>query len=195
MTMKNQAYALFLLLVISACTKKSAETSINSTDQKEEESIATIGIQSEPDTIKGSIKAKAEGIIQEVPVSIHYHSPAVRGRIIWGGLVALDKVWVTGAHMATAIEFPEALTINNTQVPAGKYALFTIPSQEQWTVIINSNWQQHLADEYNEKEDVLRFTVSAEPQETNQERLRYFIEGNQIKMHWEKVLISIPVSR
>jgi hypothetical protein len=93
-------------------------------------------------------------------VHIEYSSPGVKERIVWGGLVAYDKVWVTGAHKATSVHFSKGVEINGRKIPAGKYAFFTIPGKEKWIVILNTRFDQHLADEYNEKEDVLRLEVS-----------------------------------
>src|SRR5688572_28237993 len=108
------------------------------------------------DSTRGSIPSTAEIAVGKNRFRINYYSPAVRGRIIWGGLVPMGQVWVTGAHSATTIEFSVPVEINGKEVKAGKYALFTIPQNGAWTVIINKNWQQHLADEYTEKEDIAR---------------------------------------
>jgi len=121
----------------------------------------------------------------------------VRGRIIWGGLVPFDKVWVTGAHSATSIEFSRELVINGKTIAAGKYAFFTIPSKKNWTIIINKNWRQHLTDQYDEKQDVVRITTTPEIEDKNQERLRYLIEKEsdsvgEIVVYWEKIEISLP---
>jgi hypothetical protein len=97
--------------------------------------------------------------IGSVHVHIDYSSPSVRGREIFGGLVAFDEVWVTGAHSATNISFDKDLMIEGKEVKSGKYALFTIPGKESWTVILNSNYDQHLADDYTEEEDVARWIV------------------------------------
>jgi hypothetical protein len=153
-----------------------------------------IGKLSEPDTLKGSLPAYAKGKIDDTEVLIEYYSPAVRGRIIWGGLVPLNQVWVTGAHMATTIEFDTPLIFAETPVDAGKYALFTIPGENRWTFILNKNWKQHLADKYDIQEDVLRINVQVEETAEHQERLRYFIEENKLKIHWEKKQINIPLS-
>lgn len=53
------------------------------------------------DTSKRSIKSAAVGKIGEANITINYYSPGVRKRLIWGGLVPYDDVWVTGAHYAT----------------------------------------------------------------------------------------------
>ena len=150
------------------------------------------------DTSKKSIKSSAVGVIGKDSVKIIYHSPGVRKRIIWGGLVPYDEVWVTGAHDATTIEFASPFIINNVAIPAGKYALFTIPGKKEWTVIINKNWNQHLASEYDEKDDIVRIRVKPK-KIPHLERLQYFIEpgkGNDgfLAIAWERVRISFPFS-
>ena len=59
------------------------------------------------DTTKKSIKSMAYAVINGDSIKINYHSPGVRKRIIWGGLVPYDEVWVTGAHDATTLEIPK----------------------------------------------------------------------------------------
>ncbi|MFD1186143.1 DUF2911 domain-containing protein [Pontibacter rugosus] len=157
-----------------------------------------IGAQSEPDTLKGSLKAEAHGMIGPAHVTVAYHSPAVRGRVIWGGLVAHNQVWVTGAHSATSLQTDQPITIGGQPLPAGKYALFTIPGEKEWTVIINRNWEQHLADNYTEAEDVVRFSVEPETATQHQERLRYEVvpEGQDkgaVVMTWDKLKLTLPV--
>ena len=55
--------------------------------------------------------------------------------------------------------FDHDLVMGDPEIQAGKYALFTIPGRKEWTAIINKNWEQHLTDDYDQKEDVLRFRV------------------------------------
>lgn len=185
-----------------SCSKtkssKEANQTMPATASKNEE-IRVIEKQIEPDTLKGSLKAKASGDIGDVSITIDYHSPAVRGRVIWGGLVPYDNVWVTGAHKATSIEFSRDVKIGGVTIPAGKYALFSIPGKEEWTIIINKNWDQHLADNYDRKDDVARIKVKPEIERDNQERLRYMIESEnategEVVIYWEMLEISLPVS-
>ena len=56
------------------------------------------------DVGKKSIKSMAFAIIKGDSLKINYHSPGVRNRVVWGGLVPYGEVWVTGAHDATTIE-------------------------------------------------------------------------------------------
>ncbi|HVK96398.1 MAG TPA: DUF2911 domain-containing protein [Flavisolibacter sp.] len=148
------------------------------------------------DTTKKSIKSIAEGRVGDASFTINYHSPGVRKRIIWGGLVPFDEVWVTGAHDATAVTFNKDIIINKQKIQAGKYALFTIPGEKEWTFIINKNYNQHLASEYDEKDDVIR--VNVKPQAIDHlERLQYFIEpangkNGTLSVAWEKIKIVVP---
>jgi hypothetical protein len=145
-----------------------------------------------------SPKRVAMADIGNTHVHIEYSAPSVRGRIIWGGLVAYDHIWVTGAHMATTIEFENDMIFDNTLVPAGKYAFFTIPNKESWTVILNKNWNQHLTDEYDPELNVTQFDVSPEYHDFN-EQLRYSVSGTKdgngfLELYWETLRLKIPIS-
>lgn len=136
-------------------------------------------------------------MIGDAHIHIDYSSPGVRGRIIFGGLVGYDNVWQAGAHMATWIETNKDLIINGEVLPKGKYGFFTIPSKEDWTIMINKNWNQHGKDDYNENDDVIRFKVTPSISDKITEHLEYKVnkisetEGS-ISLAWEKVTISFP---
>ncbi|AXT62413.1 DUF2911 domain-containing protein [Aquimarina sp. AD10] len=137
----------------------------------------------------------AMAMVGDAHIHVDYSSPGVRGRIIFGGLLAYDQVWQSGAHMATWIETNKNLQIKGKTLPAGKYGFFTIPSKDEWTVIFNSNWEQHGKDEYDEKDDVIRFKVKPNFSEEIKEHLEYKVskvddvEG-KISLSWEKVSID-----
>ena len=148
------------------------------------------------DTTKKSIKSMAYKIINGDSLKINYHSPGVRKRVIWGGLVPYDEVWVTGAHDATTLEILKPFIINGKEIQAGKYAFFTIPGKKEWIIIINKNWEQHLSSEYDEKDDIVRIKVKPRKHE-HTERLQYFIESTtdkngKIAVAWEKLRVEIP---
>tara|TARA_R100001530_G_scaffold135378_2_gene112445 strand:+ start:72 stop:665 length:594 start_codon:yes stop_codon:yes gene_type:complete len=134
-------------------------------------------------------------MIGDAHIHIDYSSPGVRNRIIFGGLLAYDQLWQAGAHMATWIETNKDLIIDGKMLPAGKYGFFTIPSKDEWTIIFNSNWDQHGKDEYEEKDDVLRFKVKPIISDEVTEHLEYQvnkINDNEgaISLSWEKVSIK-----
>jgi hypothetical protein len=138
----------------------------------------------------------AVAVINGDSVKNGYHSPGVRKRVIWGGLVPYNEVWVTGAHDATTLEIPKSIIVNGTEIPAGKYAFFSIPGKKEWALIINKHWKQHLATDYDEKDDVIR--VKVKPKKVSHtERLQYFIEmkkanNETIAVAWETIRVELP---
>ena len=76
------------------------------------------------DTLKKSIPKEVHAQLGKAHVMIKYHDPDVRGRMIWGGLVTYDEVWVTGAHRSTSLEVDRTFIVDKKEIPAGKYALF-----------------------------------------------------------------------
>lgn len=149
-----------------------------------------------PDTMKGSPLRTAMATVNGTHVHIEYGSPGVKGRVIWGGLVAYDKVWVTGAHNATTIQFSQPVIVGDKTIPKGTYGLFTIPGKDNWQVIINSRYEQHLADDYTDKEDLVRISTPPGPAGMTQ-RLTYTVrpaakDGGEISIRWEKLEIIVP---
>ncbi|MFT3674377.1 MAG: DUF2911 domain-containing protein [Chitinophagaceae bacterium] len=148
------------------------------------------------DTLKGSPHRTAMNTIGNTHVHIEYSSPGVKGRVIWGGLVAMDKVWVAGAHHATSIRFYKEVLIDNKKIPAGTYGFFVIPGKESWTLILNTRFDQHLTDEYQEKEDVLRVQVKPVAHVFTP-RLTYSVEKTAdnsgfIHFSWDSLRASLP---
>lgn len=187
--MKNYIQLFVLSLALSA-----SALPVKAQQQKNEEVCYNPNLVK--DTSKKSIKSRAVAIINGDSVKINYHSPGVRKRVIWGGLVPYDEVWVTGAHDATTIEIDKPFIIGGKEIHAGKYAFFTIPGKKEWTVIINKNWKQHLTTEYDAKDDVVRIKVKP-TKNVHTERLQYFIEkskGNngKIAVAWEKLRVEFP---
>lgn len=122
--------------------------------------VPNIFAQNEPPRL--SPKASVSQVTGYTEVSIVYSRPGVKDREIWGGLVPYNQVWRTGANEATTIEFNDDVVVSGNEVPKGKYGLFTIPGENEWTIILNKVWDQWGAFNYNEEEDLLRFNVKPE---------------------------------
>ncbi len=149
------------------------------------------------DTITGSARLEVNGQVGNTRITINHGSPGARGRVIWNGLVSYNQVWVSGSHWATAITFSDAVTVNGVNVPAGMHALFTIPGREEWTWIINEKYDQHLAEEYSEAEDLVRVTVTPMVLENTVQRLTYEVvdKGDKsgiVALSWDKIRIEMP---
>jgi len=109
--MNKLIYTLALALLITSCQNKKGENGGHEHHQPEAASAT------QPDNSKKSIPQEAHGNVGDAHISVYYHSPAVRDRVIWGGLVPYGEVWVTGAHSATSIEFSKAIEIEGTTIP------------------------------------------------------------------------------
>ncbi|MEO8036412.1 MAG: DUF2911 domain-containing protein, partial [Acidobacteriota bacterium] len=98
-------------------------------------------------------------------ITITYSRPGVKGRAIWGAIVPWDQVWRTGANDATTIAFSDDVVVGGTKVPAGKYSLHTIPSQSEWTIILNNTANQWGSFSYDPAKDAVRIKVTPEKAE------------------------------
>ncbi len=127
-------------------------------------------------------------------VSINYAQPAVKGRKIGSDIAAYGKIWRTGANAATQFEVSKDVKINGSTLPAGKYAMFTIPGEKEWTIILNKTWDQWGAYKYEEQKDALRFTAKAGKAKTFTERLTFEIEkSGKVSLAWGDVLVAFNV--
>lgn len=95
-------------------------------------------------------------------ISILYHSPATRGRAIWGDLVPFGRVWRAGANENTVFTITDEVKIGGETLPAGSYGLHLLPEKDQWTFIFSKNHTSWGSYFYNPEEDALRVTVPVE---------------------------------
>jgi hypothetical protein len=132
-------------------------------------------------------------------ISVDYHSPGVRGRKIWGGLLPFGEVWRAGANETTKISFSKDVTINGTAIPAGEYGVFVIPAKPgaAWTVIISKDAKMWGAFAYNKDHDLMRVDVKpvAIPE---RERLGFSFpdfnnEQATLAIEWEKVRLPVLI--
>jgi Protein of unknown function (DUF2911) len=131
-------------------------------------------------------------------IEVDYSRPGVKDREIFGTVVPYDQVWRTGANQATKIIFSRPVTLNGTEIPAGTYALMTIPGKDEWTIIINKGSEQWGAYKYDEKADVAR--IKATPVALDKVVDAFTIEFNKIRdesadlnLVWDKVEVPIKV--
>lgn len=145
-----------------------------------------------------SPKAFVGQTIGYTTVSITYGSPGVKERKVWGELVPFGKVWRTGANEATTIEFDNSLFIEGKKIPAGKYSLFTIPNEKEWTIILNKVYDQWGAFKYNKDKDIIRFKVKPIISH-HVERLKFSFEYKEpykaiVNLEWEKLRIPFSIN-
>lgn len=145
------------------------------------------------DSERASKNGKTEGTIDGVELTLEFGRPKVKEREIWGGLVPWGQVWRTGADEATTITFSDDVTIEGEELPAGTYALFTIPTEDSWTIIFNKTAKQWGAFGYKEADDALRVEVEPKAAE-HVEEMNFEIDGSQVVLRWAEVAVPFEVS-
>lgn len=190
------------LIIILLATAFSCTTGTRKMDENNHEDHASHDHSMPLENTENNVKSPhtaAMANIGENHIHIDYSSPRVRGRQVFGGLVAYGEVWSTGAHSATSITFSQDVMIGDKVVSSGKYALFTIPGKEEWTVILNKNWNQHLADDYKSEEDILRLKVKPIMNEHSLEELTFEViskdkNSGAIRFQWDKTAFEFSIS-
>jgi hypothetical protein len=154
----------------------------------------TLSVNAQIDLPRQSPSANISQTIGYTTITIDYCRPGIHERQIWGGLVPYNQVWRTGANEATTIQFTTDVTVEGNKVPAGRYSLFTIPSETVWTIILNKTDKQWGAFNYKQDDDLLRFNVKPEKSSFT-ERLQFSFSNItdstvSIVLNWENLQIS-----
>ena len=139
----------------------------------------------------------AEVTLKGKKVRIDYSRPFMKGRKIMGELVPYGKVWRTGANEATTLTTEANLNIGGTNVPAGTYTLFTLPSEGTWKLIINRQTGQSGLD-YDEKQDLARVDMSKSQTKEPVEQFTISFDGKgdnsaDLVLEWENTRLTVPV--
>ena len=156
-------------------------------------STSLLAQEKEDKSKRPSPPAKAEGTADGAKIVIDYSKPSAKGRKMLGGVEPFGKVWRTGANEATTFEVDKNVKIEGKELAKGKYALFTIPGETEWTIIFNKTANQWGAYEYKEAEDALRVTVKPGKTDKFVETLNIAVEGNKIVIRWENTQVAFAV--
>ena len=132
-------------------------------------------------------------------VELTYSRPNIKGRKVYGDLVPYGKVWRTGANAATRIKFADDVQVGGVDVKAGDYVIYTIPTANEWEVIINKGITNWGSDGYKQEDDVARFKVKpmtlTQPVETFTMQFAN-IKANSTELHimWDRTAVSVPIN-
>lgn len=169
-------------------------------------SVLSIGIFAQANDTKATLKAPTASpdatLVQnfgESEITVTYGRPSARGRKIFGQLIPFDSLWRTGANDCTALTLRETVIIGGKKIPAGKYSLFSIPGQEEWTLILNRDATLHGAFGYDSQVDIHRFKVK--PEATGRFYETFTIEfgdfnprgESSLNLMWENTLVKVPL--
>jgi hypothetical protein len=149
-----------------------------------------------PASQRGTVSQTINGTV----VTVTYDRPVARGRTLFGegGLIAWGTRWTPGANRATILEFSRAVRVEGQEVAAGKYSVWTLPGQSEWTLILNHSWDTHHAIYPGEDRDALRIKLPSERGPHMETLAWYFpVVGPYeavLRMHWGEVVLPVRIS-
>ena len=112
------------------------------------------------DQVQASQSGSVSQTIANTKLTITYDRPVARGRALFGGIVPYGEIWNPGANDATAITLSRAVTINGNRLDAGKYSIWAIPGEREWTVIFSRAADVFHQPYPGEEHDALRLTIA-----------------------------------
>jgi hypothetical protein len=131
-------------------------------------------------------------------ITVDYSSPRMKGRKIFGDLVPYGEVWRTGANEATTFVTTGNLSAGGKDVPAGSYTIFTLPAQDNWTLIVNKHTGEWGVPYKYESEELAKVQMSVSKTSAPVENFTIgFDQGGgtcTIKLSWESTQASLSFS-
>lgn len=131
-------------------------------------------------------------------VEVVYSRPSAKERTIFGDLVPYNELWRTGANSCTRISFSTDVELAGNKVKAGEYGLFSVPGEENWTIVISKQTNLWGVGGYNESEDVVRFDVASENSDYDETFEISFTDltqsGGQLSIEWADTEVNVPIS-
>ncbi|HUC82902.1 MAG TPA: DUF2911 domain-containing protein [Flavisolibacter sp.] len=126
-----------------------------------------------------------------------YSRPQKEDRTVFGGLVEYGKVWRLGANEATEIELYKDVKVKEKKLAKGRYSIFAIPTETEWTIIFNKDTDVWGAFKYDEKKDVLRISVPVQkttPVEAFSISFAKSNNGADMLIAWDEAMVTLPFS-
>jgi hypothetical protein len=162
--------------------------------------IAVLGMAQQPPQDKSkrpSPPGTAQVRLKNKEITIDYSRPSLKGRKVGQELAPYGKVWRTGANEATALNTAIDLNIGGAKVPAGKYTLYTLPSEGTWKLIINKQTGQW-GTQYDESQDLARVDMkkTALPQSVEQFTISFDKKDENtanLNLDWENTRVSVEI--
>ncbi len=159
--------------------------------------LSTVPAFSQISTPSPSPAATLTQMVGLTKVEFEYSRPSVKGRTIFGDLVPFDAIWRTGANGATKVTFSSDVKLEGNSVTAGSYALYTIPGESSWTVMLYNDLSLGgNVGSYKAENEALRFKVtpqsmpfSAESFVINMDNLT--ANSATIYLIWDKTMVPI----
>jgi hypothetical protein len=199
---------LFLLLFLATAQQAFSQTAVNNTSASGQSAAPAASVKLPqldkspmdmayyPDNYPVlKIQDKAN---EPLVARVIYSRPQKEGRTIFGGLVEYGKVWRLGANEATEIELYKDVKIKDKKLAKGRYSIFAIPTQTEWTIIFNKDTDVWGAFKYDEKKDAMRVSFPVQSTVTPVEPFTISFSktgsGADMLIAWDQAMVTVPVN-
>ncbi len=131
-------------------------------------------------------------------IEVKYSRPGMKARTIFGGLVPYGEMWRLGANASTKFTVSTDITMGGLDVPKGEYALYAIPEEDTWEIVVHKNLEHSGIGDYVQEEDLGRFKAEAVRMQDQTETLTidfkgFTSEGANMVIKWENIEVKIPI--
>ncbi len=183
--------------VLMACQASSTETApaaATASQVADEADASVIPL----DQVQASQSGSVSQTIANTELTITYDRPVARGRALFGGIVPYGEIWNPGANDATAITLSRAVTINGNRLDAGKYSIWAIPGEREWTVIFSRATDVFHQPYPGEEHDALRLTIAPTTGDYVETLAFYFpvVEKKdaELRLHWGETIVPFAIT-
>lgn len=162
-------------------------------------SLMSLTVVGQIQTPRPSPTATIKQKVALTEVEVNYSRPGMKGRKVFGDVVAYNEIWRTGANAVTTIKFADAVNVNGVAIPAGKYAMLSIPGEKEWTVIISKDSAMDGVSAYKQEFDAARVLVKPRLLRDAVESFTidfgsFKDEGATLSLLWENTAIDLQIS-
>jgi Protein of unknown function (DUF2911) len=129
-----------------------------------------------------------------VTISIDYSQPSVKGRTIGKEIASFGEVWRTGANECSTFEVNKDVSIGGKKLAAGKYGLFSIPGEKEWTIIFNKKTDLWGSNGYSQDNDALRIVSKSGKTKAFTEKMTFVVnQSGMVSLMWGDVQVDFMV--
>ena len=142
-------------------------------------------------------KTEDEKVADRPIIRALYSRPKKNERNIFADIVKSGELWRVGANESTEIHFFEDVMVGDTKIGRGRYTIYVMPTDAEWTVHFSETLDSWGHYTYDEAATIASITV---PVEKAKETIEAFSiafesadEGAHMIMGWDDRLVRVPI--
>lgn len=141
---------------------------------------------------------KMESLNMQPPLArVIYSRPHLQGRHIFHEVLKYGQPWRLGANEATELDLYSDATIQGKKIKAGRYVLYCIPQENEWTIVLNGYIDSWGLKQETSK-DIAQFTIPITKTNNSIEYFTMVFQGKgkqaDLLMAWDNIEARLPIN-